>query len=108
MTDFTNKNNNSIYFNTNNNMNINPKINSINNKAININNNNINFFMLDRNQKRPITSSIAQTGLGIIGNMNNISKPIQIKNDKINFPFISQRNTDFNNREQDRNQKRII
>ena len=106
MTDFTNKNNNSIYFNTNNNMNINPKINSINNKAININNNNINFFMLDRNQKRPITSSIAQTGLGIIGNMNNISKPIQIKNDKINFPFISQRNTDFNNREQDRNQKK--
>ena len=48
MTDFNKKNNNSIYFSTNNNMNLNPKINSINNKAININNNNINFFMIYR------------------------------------------------------------
>ena len=106
ITDFHNKNNNSIYFNTNNNMNLNQKINSINNKAININNNNINFFMLDRNQKRPITSSIAQTGLGIIGNINNASKPIQLKNDKLNFPFISHRNNIMNNKEQNRNQKK--
>ena len=104
---YYNKNNNSIYFNNNNNnIGNNPNINNINNKAININNNNINFFMLDRNQnKRPITSpmtsSIAQNGLGIINNItkiNNIPRPIQInkvkKNsiDKINFPFITNKN----------------
>ena len=62
--------------------------------------------MLDRNQKRPITSSIAQTGLGIIGNLSHISKPVQIKSDKISFPFISQRNNEISNQEQNRIQKK--
>ena len=103
-----NKNNNSIYFN--NNISNSPHINNINSKAININNNNINFFMFDRNQNKrpitsPITSSIAQNGLGIINNINYNINQINLNDkmkknsrDKISFPFISNKNNNiFNN-----------
>ena len=99
-----NKINNSIYFNNNNEImnNINKNINNLN-EAINLSKNNYNLLERNKN-KRPITSSMAQNGLGIINNVNSIPKPTSIRNrnpipnsynrnkknsiDKIFFPFI--------------------
>ena len=106
-----NESNNGIFIPNNKaskNYNTNSNINNIQNKAININNNNINFFMLERNQnKRPITSSIAETGLGIIGNIKSnqtqIKNSTQIntnkrnQNEKMSFPFIYNKEENLDN-----------
>ena len=64
--------------------------------------------MLERNQnKRPITSSIAETGLGIIGNIKSnqtqIKNSTQIntnkrnQNEKMSFPFIYNKEENLDN-----------